>query len=178
MIDLNEYQCVNYLRPQSYICQWSYNSCVNILIVTTSLRLSTLTDRMNSSDKVPKFYDKSWAKNVWNTCIFYTKLSGFSTPEIFLIIHFPVLRPKSPGRIMSIPRLLMTWRHQDLRRCRINYYSDVIISAMASEITASQLLALDRLFECRSKKMSKVPRHCPLWGESTGHWRILLAKGQ
>ena len=36
---------------------------------------------------------------------------------------------------------------------------------------------LNSLFRCRSRNI-KTPRHWPLWGESTGDWRIPLTKGQ
>ena len=47
------------------------------------------------------------------------------------------------------------------------HYSDVIMSAMASKTPASRLFA-QPFVQVQIKENIKVPRHWPLWGESTG----------
>ena len=47
--------------------------------------------------------------------------------------------------------------------CR--YYCDVIISAMASQITSiASLLFAQPFIQTQIKDNIKAPRHCPLWG--------------
>ena len=48
------------------------------------------------------------------------------------------------------------------------HYNDVIMSAMASQITILTIVYSNRLFRRRSKKNTKAPRRWPLWGEFTG----------
>ena len=54
------------------------------------------------------------------------------------------------------------------------YYSDVIMDAMATQITS-----LTRAFiQAQMKENIKAPRHWPFWGEFTGDRRIPRTKGQ
>ena len=58
------------------------------------------------------------------------------------------------------------------------HYNDIIVSAMASQITILTMInLLSRLFRLRSKK---TPKRChwPLWGEFTGDRWIPRTKGQ
>ena len=58
-----------------------------------------------------------------------------------------------------------------------NHYSDVIMSAMASQITGVSMFA--QLFvQAQIKENFEAPRHWPLWGEFTGHRWIPLTRGQ
>ena len=58
-----------------------------------------------------------------------------------------------------------------------SHYIDDIMSAMASQITASRMF-VQPFVQAQIKENIKAPRHWPLWGESTGHRWIPLIKGQ
>ena len=71
-------------------------------------------------------------------------------------------------------------------RCRLTstgiplidyYYSEVIMSAMASLITSVSIVCLS-VCSGADQENIKAPRHCPLWGEFTGDRWILRTKGQ
>ena len=49
-----------------------------------------------------------------------------------------------------------------------NHYSDVILSAMASQITGVTIVCLTVFLGADQRKKIKAPSHWPLWGESTG----------
>ena len=57
------------------------------------------------------------------------------------------------------------------------HYSDVMMSAMASQITGVLIVYL-AINSDADKKNMKVPRHWPLWGEFTGYQWIPHTKGQ
>ena len=57
------------------------------------------------------------------------------------------------------------------------HFSDVIISAMASQIPASWWFA-QPFRQTQIKENTKAPRHWPLWGEFTGDRWIPLTQGQ
>ena len=58
-------------------------------------------------------------------------------------------------------------------------YSDVIMSAMASNITGVLHQLFARPFvQVQIKESIKTPRHLPLWGESTDDRWIPLTKGE
>ena len=59
----------------------------------------------------------------------------------------------------------------------VNHYSDVIMSAMATQSPASRLFP-QPFVRALIKQNIKAPRHWPLWGESNGHRWIPLTKGQ
>ena len=52
------------------------------------------------------------------------------------------------------------------------HYNDVIMSAMASQITSRTIVY------AQLKENIKAQRHRPLLGEFTGNWWILHTKGQ
>ena len=54
------------------------------------------------------------------------------------------------------------------------HYNDVMMSAMASQITSLTIVYLTVYI----KENIKAPRHCPLWGEFNGDRRIPLTKRQ
>ena len=49
------------------------------------------------------------------------------------------------------------------------HYNDVIMSAMASQVTASQLFTQPSI-QAQIKENIKAQHHWPLCGEFTGHW--------
>ena len=57
-----------------------------------------------------------------------------------------------------------------------SYYSDVIVGAMASQITS--LTIVYSLIQVQNKENMKAPRHCPLCGEFTGDRWIPRTNGQ
>ena len=57
------------------------------------------------------------------------------------------------------------------------HYNDVIMSAMASQITSLTIFT-EPFIQAQIKKNIKVPRHWPLWGEFTGDRWIRHTKGQ
>ena len=68
----------------------------------------------------------------------------------------------------------------DICICHLNlaaHYSDVAMSAMASQITGVWMFA-QPLVQAQIKENIKDPRHWPLWGESIGDRWIPLPKGQ
>ena len=78
--------------------------------------------------------------------------------------------------------------HKELKYCRslviyqtlvtsyLRIYSDVIMGAMASQITSVSIVCSTVCSQI--KENIKTLRHWPLWGESTGHRWIPLTKGQ
>ena len=59
-----------------------------------------------------------------------------------------------------------------------HWYSDIIISATASQITNVSIVCSTVCSGADKKKNIKSPRHWPLWGESIGDRWISLTKGQ
>ena len=59
---------------------------------------------------------------------------------------------------------------------RANHYSDVIMGALASQITDISIV-YSTVVQAQIKENIEAPRHWPLWGESTGDWWIPLTKG-
>ena len=59
----------------------------------------------------------------------------------------------------------------------VSHYSDVILSAMASQITGVSIVCLT-VVQAQITENLKAPRHWPLWGESTDNCWIPLTKGQ
>ena len=59
-----------------------------------------------------------------------------------------------------------------------SHYSDVIMCAMASQITCVSIVCSTVFFQAKIKENIKVPRHWPLWGESTSDPWIPLMKVQ
>ena len=57
------------------------------------------------------------------------------------------------------------------------HYDDVIMSAIASQIT-SLMLFTQPLIQAQIKENIKAPRNWPLWGEFTGDRWIPRTKGQ
>ena len=57
------------------------------------------------------------------------------------------------------------------------YYSDVIMGAMAAQIT-SLIIFTQPFIQAQINENIKAPRHWPLWGEFTGHRWIPRTKGQ
>ena len=51
------------------------------------------------------------------------------------------------------------------------HYSDVIVGAMASQITSLTII-YSTVIQVQIKENIKAPRHWPLCGELTGHWWI------
>ena len=66
--------------------------------------------------------------------------------------------------------------------CRVEFtrshHNDVIMSAMASQITSLTSVLLNRLFKAQIKENIKAARHWLLWGEFTGDRWIPRKKGQ
>ena len=60
---------------------------------------------------------------------------------------------------------------------RMQHYNDVIMSAIASQITGVSIVYLTRRL-AQIKENIKARRHWPLWGEFTGDRWIPLTKGQ
>ena len=58
-----------------------------------------------------------------------------------------------------------------------HHYSDVIMSAMGSQITGVSIIC-PKFVQAEINETIKTPRHWPLWGESTDDWWIPLTKGQ
>ena len=57
------------------------------------------------------------------------------------------------------------------------HYNDVMMGAMASQIT-SLTIVYTTIYPGKDKKNTKAPRHWPLWGEFTGDRWITQTKGQ
>ena len=57
------------------------------------------------------------------------------------------------------------------------HYSDIIMSAMASQIT-SFMIVYSIVYSGEIKEDIKAPHHWPLWGEITVDWWIPRANGQ
>ena len=81
-------------------------------------------------------------------------------------------------RILSIfiMKLYIVWCR--VKQDEISHYSDVTMSAMASQITAAFRPFVQSFVQAHIKESIKAPRDWPLWGESTGDRWIPLAKGQ
>ena len=58
-----------------------------------------------------------------------------------------------------------------------HHYGDIIINTMASQITSISIVC-STVCSGTDQRNIKVPRHWPLWGESTIYWWIPLTKGQ
>ena len=58
----------------------------------------------------------------------------------------------------------------------LEYYNDVIMGAMVSQITSLPIIY--RLFKTQIKENIKAPRHWSLWGEFTGDRWNPRTKGQ
>ena len=57
-------------------------------------------------------------------------------------------------------------------------YNDVLMSAMASQITSVSIICSTTVCSGVDQRKHKASRHWPLWGESTGVRWIPLTKGQ
>ena len=73
--------------------------------------------------------------------------------------------------IFGDPLLVKSWGAQ------ATYYCDVIMSAMAAQITSLVIVYLT-VYSGANKKSFQASRHWPLWGEFTGSRGNPRTKGQ
>ena len=77
--------------------------------------------------------------------------------------------------LIDRPHAIPGWSVHALQES--NRYSDVIMSAMASQITGIAIVC-STVCSGTDPRNHQIPCNWTLWGESTGDWRIPLSKGQ
>ena len=66
--------------------------------------------------------------------------------------------------------------NEKVTRNPVSHYGDIIMNAMASQITSVSIIYSTVCLG--ADKKTKVPCHWPLWGEFIGDWWITRTKGQ
>ena len=97
-----------------------------------------------------------------------------------ILFPFEIHSPSNPWIINPVKTMgrNCSFTHPDKSLVKLSHYSDVNMSAIASQITSVSIVYATVCFQGHIKENIKALRHLPLWGEFTGDRRIPLTKGQ
>ena len=133
----------------------------------TSMRIRCLLDNMYGrttwqiSNRFPCCLEmERWAR--YRKHVFTHMISLTSSSPICrtILLHYLIVSQK------YVQPWIMMLDNKLPQSMRLNHYSDVIMSTMASQITNLTIVYLT-IYSGADRWNIKTPRHWPLWGEST-----------